>query len=65
MRFIVNLQETDDGDYLAACDDPQTAALGTSQANALDRLRQSLRYHLELCPCSGIDPDLIEFDVTS
>lgn len=63
MMFQVNLHATADGHYLAQCDDPQVRALGRTAISALDQLREGLRYHLEMCPCSTIDPSLIELQV--
>ena len=65
MKFTVQLESTADGDYLAVCDDPLARCLGSSPANALDALRAELRYQLEMCPCSGIDVNMIELEVGS
>jgi hypothetical protein len=65
MTFRVHLESTDEGEYLAFCDEPQTAVRGLSPANALDQLRAELRYRLEMCPCHGVDPGQIELDVAS
>lgn len=64
MKFQVRMETTADGDYVAFCDDPLAQGLGDTRACALDRLRQALRFQLELCPCSTIDPATIEFDVS-
>ncbi len=63
MRFEANLEESEDGGYVAWCPDPHVRTRGLSPANALDRLRAELRYHVELCPCSGVDDDYVELDV--
>jgi predicted RNase H-like HicB family nuclease len=63
MRFHVDLQISADGQYVAQCDNPQVRALGRTAASALDQLREGLRYHLEMCPCSTVDPGQIELDV--
>jgi hypothetical protein len=65
MTYNVRLDSTDEGDYLARCDDPPATARGLSPASALDQLRAELRYQLEMCPCHGVDPSLIQFDVTA
>jgi hypothetical protein len=36
-----------------------------SPANALDALRDEIRYRLELCPCTGVGDDYVELDVVS
>ena len=63
MIFRVHVEETEEGDYLATCDDPSASAHGLSPANALDQLRAELRYQIELCPCSGVDDDYIQLRV--
>ena len=63
MRFPAQVEQTDDGDYLASCRDPAVEARGLSPGNALDRLRAELRYWVELCPCSGVEDDYVQLDV--
>lgn len=63
MIFHVHVEEIEHGGYLASCDEPQAAGRGLSPASALDQLRAELRYQLEICPCHGVDPGLIELDV--
>jgi hypothetical protein len=65
MRFQVTVQPTQQGDYLAECDEIHAQGTGLSATAALDHLRQEIRYRLEYCPCSGIEEDSIELDVTS
>jgi len=65
MRFEVSLQCVESGEYLAQCDQVQAQGRGLSTTAALDSLRAEIRYRLEYCPCSGIEEDLIELDVTS
>ena len=65
MQFKAGVEETEDGEYLAWCADPQVKVRGLSPGNALDRLRAELRYHVEFCPCSGVDDDYVELDLES
>lgn len=65
MRFQVTVRSTDQDEYLAECDEIHAQGTGLSATAALDHLREEIRYRLEYCPCSGIDEDLIQFDVTS
>ena len=65
MRFQVTVQSTDQGDYLAECDEIHAQGTGLSATAALDHLREEIRYRLEYCPCSGIEDDLIVLDVSS
>jgi len=58
--FRARIEETENGEYIAWCDEPTASAHGISPTNALDRLRAELRYQIELCPCSGVDDNYIE-----
>lgn len=60
MIFQATVEATDDGDYVAQCSDPQASARGLSPTSALDRLRDEIRYRIELCPCTGVDDDYVE-----
>ncbi len=64
MRYDVTIEATGDG-YVATCEDPACRASGLSPANALDALRQEIRYRLELCPCTTVDDDFVELHVVS
>lgn len=61
--FQASLEETEDGDYLASCEQPPASARGLSPTSALDSLRAEIRYRLELCPCSGVGEDYVELEV--
>jgi hypothetical protein len=63
MIFHARVEETGEGDYVASCDDPQATARCLSPACALDRLREEIRYRLELCPCSGVEDDYVELEI--
>ena len=63
MKFDVTLESSGDG-YVASCDDPQCHGHGLSAANALDALRDEIRYRLELCPCTTVGDDFVELVVS-
>ncbi len=65
MRFHATLELSEAGEYVATCEQPSAQAHGLSPTNALDQLRRELRYQLQLCPCSGVDADSIEFNTSS
>jgi len=54
-----------DGGYTASCEDPQCSGHVLSPTNALDSLREEIRYRLELCPCTGVGDGFVELDVVS
>jgi hypothetical protein len=64
VRFEVTVEGDGDG-YTASCDDPQCNGHGLSPTNALDALREEIRYRLELCPCTTVDDGFVELDVVS
>ena len=65
MKFDVTVETAGDGSFIASCGDPQCSAQGLSPANALDALRQEIRYRLELCPCTSVDDGFIELGLAS
>ena len=64
MRYDVTIETSGDG-YTASCEDPQCSATGLSPTNALDSLRDEIRYRLELCPCTTVDDAFVELNVVS
>ena len=65
MKFQASVETGSDGGYIATCDDPQCTGHGLSPANALDALREEIRYRLELCPCTDVGDDYVELEVLS
>ncbi len=64
MMYDVTLQAGGDG-CVAECESLQCSATGLSATNALDALRAEIRYRLELCPCTSVDDDYVQLNVTS
>jgi hypothetical protein len=64
MRFDVTVESSSDG-FLAECDSMQCSATGLSATNALDSLRDEIRYRLELCPCTTVDDGYVELNIVS
>ena len=64
MRYDVKIESSADG-FVATCEDPQCRATGLSPTNALDALRDEIRYRVELCPCTTVDDNFVELNVTS
>jgi predicted RNase H-like HicB family nuclease len=65
VKFEATVEAGAGGGYVASCDDPQCSGHGLSPTNALDSLREEIRYRLELCPCTGVSDDFVELDVVS
>ena len=64
MTFDVTVESSSEG-FTAECESLQCNATGLSQTNALDSLREEIRYRLELCPCTGVNDTFVELDVVS
>jgi predicted RNase H-like HicB family nuclease len=62
MKYTVSLH-SDDGEYIAECPDLGLATRALSPTNALDALREEIRYRLELCPCTSVGDDYVELDI--
>jgi hypothetical protein len=65
VKFEATVEAVGDGGYTANCEDPQCSGHGLSPTNALDSLREEIRYRLELCPCTGVGDDFVELEVVS
>ncbi len=65
MKFEATVEAEADGSYVASCVSPQCSSHGLSPANALDALREEIRYRIELCPCTGVSDEFVELDVVS
>ena len=65
MKFEATVEAGADGGYTASREDPQCSGHGLSPTNALDSLREEIRYRLELCPCTGVSDAFVELDVVS
>ena len=64
MRFDVTVEQSSEG-FTASCDSMTCSANGLSPTNALDMLREEIRYRLELCPCTTVNDDFVELNVVS
>jgi len=62
--FQASIEAGEDGDYIASCSDPMASARGLSPASALERLGAEIRYRVEICPCSSVEDDYVELEVT-
>jgi predicted RNase H-like HicB family nuclease len=65
VRFEVSVQADGSGGFTASCEDPQCNGHGLSPASALDQIREEIRYHMELCPCTTVNDQFVELDVVS
>jgi hypothetical protein len=64
VRYDVTVESSSDG-FVAECESMDCSAKGLSPTNALDSLRDEIRYRLELCPCTTVNDDYVELNVVS
>jgi hypothetical protein len=58
------VESSSDG-FVAECESMDCSAKGLSPTNALDSLRDEIRYRLEFCPCTTVNDDYVELNVVS
>lgn len=63
MKYAVNLEQGEGGEYVASCEALGLSTRGLSAGNALDALRDEIRYRLEMCPCTSVGDDYVQLDV--
>ena len=61
--FRVRVQKQSGGEYLATCDAPVCMSRARTEAEALTKIRDEIRYRLEWCPCTGVEDDYVKIDV--
>ncbi|HMP88890.1 MAG TPA: hypothetical protein PJ991_01750 [Kiritimatiellia bacterium] len=62
MKYNVSL-DCEDGEFVAECADLGLTTRALSPTNALDAMRDEIRYRLELCPCTSVGEDFIELEI--
>ena len=65
MKYTVHIEADEAGEFFAECAELGLKSAGLSATNALDALRENIRYNLEYCPCTSLGEDCIELDVVS
>lgn len=63
MNYTAHIEQSEDGEYTATCEEFGISAHGLSAPSALQALRLGVQYELEYCPCSSVPEEYIEFDV--
>lgn len=65
MRFRVTVKKLIDGKVHARSLGTvagDVSVIGDSREEALERIRNEIRYRIELCPCSTVAEDYVELD---
>ncbi|RME55704.1 MAG: hypothetical protein D6795_02585 [Deltaproteobacteria bacterium] len=66
MKYRVTVKRLLDGRFYARCNTAPMGVCETTGGNreeALEKLRNEIRYQLEWCPCSGVAENFVELDV--
>ena len=66
MRYRVTVKRLLDGPFYARCDvgpNGVVERLGSSEEEAVDRVRKEIEFELEWCPCTGAAREQVEIDV--
>lgn len=64
--FRARIAQEPDGSWVAsAVSLPNCWSRASSREEALAKLRAEIRYRVEYCPCSGVDDDFVELEVSN
>ena len=63
MKYTVRLTQVSSGRFIAYSDEPKCSAGAATRQEALDRIKEEIRYRLEYCPCSTVREGDIEIEV--
>ncbi len=63
MKYTVHVEASESGEFFAECAELGLKSSGLSATNALESLRENIRYNLEYCPCTSLDGDCIQLEV--
>ena len=61
--FRVRLTRQATGHVLATCESPVCMSRAASEEEALAKLRDEIRFRIELCPCTGVTDDFVQLQV--
>ncbi|MCX6340145.1 MAG: type II toxin-antitoxin system HicB family antitoxin [Candidatus Aureabacteria bacterium] len=65
MKYKVRLTQVSSGRLIAYCDEPKCSTGAPTRQEALDKIKEEIRYRLEYCPCSAVREGDIEIEVVS
>jgi predicted RNase H-like HicB family nuclease len=64
MKYAVRLNPARDGGYIAvAVTFPNCYSRAATREEALSKIREEIRYRIELCPCTGVSDDFVEVEM--
>ncbi|MCC6450016.1 MAG: hypothetical protein IT574_05605 [Candidatus Aureabacteria bacterium] len=63
MPYPVRVVQVSSGRFIAYCDEPRCSAGAPTRQEALDKVREEIRYRREYCPCSSVKDEDLEIEV--
>ena len=64
MKYPVRVQPSFDGGFVAtAVTFPNCSSRAATRDEALSKIRDEIRYRIELCPCTGVSDDFVELEI--
>ncbi|MGI6456091.1 MAG: hypothetical protein ACOX5R_10800 [bacterium] len=64
MRYQVRLRKQSPTEYVVqTIGEPDCRASGTSREDALEEIKNEIRYRVEYCPCAWVPDDFVELEV--
>ncbi len=65
MRYPVRIKQIASNEFVAqTIGEPDCHATGQTRQEALDAIRDEIRYHVEFCPCSFVGDDYVQLEVS-
>jgi hypothetical protein len=61
--FRVRVQKQRDGLVLVTCGQPVCLSRAATEAEALEKIKQEIRYRIEWCPCTGVDDEYVQLEI--
>ncbi|MEW6236583.1 MAG: hypothetical protein AB1656_14460 [Candidatus Omnitrophota bacterium] len=64
MKFRIQLKKLPSGGYIArSIDKPECSVQGTTREEALNAIKEEIRYRWEFCACAWVEEDFVELAV--
>jgi predicted RNase H-like HicB family nuclease len=64
MKYPVRVHPSREGGFIAVASSfPNCWSRGLTREEALDGIREEIRYRIELCPCTSVADDFVEISV--
>ena len=63
-KFRARVQEMREGGFVATCDAPVCMSRAKTRDEALEKLKAEIRYRIEWCPCTGVEDDYVQLEIS-